>query len=1119
MAQKISLSYKNEPLYKVLDDVKKQSGYAVFYDYTLLEQASPVNISIKNAELVGALNELLKTQPFSYKIIEQTIVISKKEEQRSGVRSSIQISGTVKDERGEPLPGTTVMVKGRNQAVISNQDGGYTLIAEVNESLVFSFVGYKKLEIPVNGRAVINAVLEQDAARLNDVLVVGYGTQERKDITTAISSLKAEDINNYPGVGIDKALTGKMAGVQVIEPGGAPGSGISIKVRGTSTVTAGTSPLYVIDGVPMSDQDDNATGKRVNSLNDLNLNDVESVDVLKDASASAIYGSRGSNGVILITTKRGKKGKPQISYNAFGGWQQASKKIDMLDAYGFAQLVYDSHNNTYLDLLADQGKTGSVNDGNDVRRAKIGNTSAAFIPPDLLPYLNGETGLINTDWQDQVLRKAPIQSHSLSVRGGSDNIKYYLSGNYANQEGIVIGSGYKKYNGRLNLDATYDRLKLGTSLNFTNNIYDWVPTEGRFNDENIVSGALAMSPTMPVYNADGSYNYAQYSWGYSRAQVVNPVALAQLKTDRMNELRLVSNIFAQYDLTKDLNFRSSFGVNVKDWQRELFRPSTLPSTSTLTVPSIPTGTSRTKRNLNWVSENTFNYKKNMNGHSINAVAGFTAQKERSDANLISGTGYQNDLVQTLNYATTITDWSSTVQEWSLLSVLGRVQYSYQGKYLLSAALRTDGSSRFGSNNRWGYFPSASAGWNISEEKFMQNLPFISTLKLRTSYGVTGNFSIGNYAYLSQIGRDNYILGSGDGSLAPGYVPSTAGNENLKWEKNAMLNIGADIGLFNNQFSLQVDVYNSNTSDMLLNLPVPGTSGFRTAIRNVGKVNNKGVELTLSTAHQFGRFTMNHSANFSANRNKVTDLGGLNEIVSTSDNVIFFVTRVGQPIASYYTLVTNGVYLNAADVSNPANTPVPGARPGDFKFVNQDGNSVIDGNDKAVTGNYQPKFTYGYSGNFNYAWFDLSVAMQGTYGNKIANIYKRYIDNMEGNTNNMADALNRWVSEQNPGDGQTVRANRTAKGLNGQISTWHIEDGSYLRIRNITLGVTLPRKLTRSTGFSKIRLYTALQNPFTFTKYSGYNPEVDSRDNPLTPGVDYGTYPIAKSYNLGVNLEF
>ncbi|WP_165793047.1 SusC/RagA family TonB-linked outer membrane protein [Sphingobacterium haloxyli] len=1127
--KRVNLNLRNVSIKEALTEVQQQSGIRFMYDEDIRKYAKiRVNLTERNIPIKDAVTSILSRTNLTFEFTEGYLMIRERETPSQTPRQTRNnLTGQILEvNTAKAIPGATVRIVEIGKITVSDNDGFYEFPALPlgNYTVEVSYIGQEtqKSQVTINaGKDIIlNIGLDGASSQsLNEVVVVGYGTQEKKDVTTSIASLKADEINSFSGVGIDKAMTGKMAGVQVIETSGAPGSGISIKVRGSSTITAGTMPLYVIDGVPMSDQDDSGSGKRVNSLNDLNLQDVESIEVLKDASAAAIYGSRGSNGVVLITTKRGITGKPLIAYNSFGGWQETTKKMEMLDAYQYAQLVYDSHNNTYLDLLADQGKQGSISDGNDIRRANIGNNSAALIPPDLWPYIRGEQGLVDTDWQDQVLRQAAIQNHSLSVRGGSDNIKYYFSGNYVDQDGIVKGSGMEMINGRLNLDAQYNRLKLGTSINVTSTVYNWIPSEGRHTDENIVSSALAMSPTMPVYNSDGSYNFDQYSWGYSRAQVVNPVALAALKDDQMDQIRFKGNVFAEYELDRGLTLRTLFGYNVKDWQRAQFRPSTLPNEATRITPSIPSATSRTKRNVNWVSETTLKFKRKFGSHGINALAGFTAQKEHSSANLVAGTGYQNDLVKTLNYATTITDWSSTVQEWSLLSWLGRVQYDYEGRYLLSAAVRTDGSSRFGTNNRWGYFPSVSAGWNVAEEGFLKDNLVISTLKIRASYGQTGNFGIGNYAYLSRISQDNYILGAVDGRLAAGMVPSTSGNQNLKWEKNSMINLGTDIGLWNNSVNLQFDIYNSNTSDLLLDLPIPSTSGFATALRNVGKVNNKGIELVVNTNHQLGGLRMAHNANFSANRNKVVDLGGLNEIISTSDNVIYFVTRVGEPTASYQTLVTDGLYRSESELNDPDIPKVPGARPGDFKFVDQDGNNIIDGNDRIATGNYQPKFIYGYTSSLGYGIFDLSVAIQGTYGNKVGNIAKRYIDNMEGNTNNMVTALNRWVSEENPGDGQTIRANRTAKGLNGQISTWHIEDGSYLRIRDITFGVSLPNTLMHKIGVSRLRIYASLINPFTFTKYSGFNPEVSTRDNPLTPGVDYGTYPIAKSYNMGINLEF
>ena len=530
--------------------------------------------------------------------------------------------------------------------------------------------------------------------------------------------------------------------------------------------------------------------------------------------------------------------------------------------------------------------------------------------------------------------------------------------------------------------------------------------------------------------------------------------------------------------------------------------------------------------LNWVWENTLSYTTIIKDvHNLSAIAGWTAQKESVNTSLLAGNGYPNDLVHTMNAASAITSWNATAYEWSLLSALARVQYSYKGKYLLSAAARMDGSSRFGKNNRWGMFPSASAGWYISEEDFMKDIKWLTSLKLRASYGISGNFNIGNYEYYATLSEDNYVFGKADGTLASGLRPATAGNPDLGWEKTAMFNLGLEIGLFN-MLTLELDLYNSNTTDMLLNVPVAEFSGFSTVPMNIGKVNNKGVEFAISTTNTWGDFTWNNRFNISANRNEVKDLGGVDEMITTSESVTF-ITKVGEPIGNYYTLVTDGVFANQAEIDNSKNPDksqrkyayVSGAKPGDFRFKDMDGNMEIDENDRTITGNYMPKFTYGFSTELKYKWFDLSIALQGVQGNKIANIFRRCIDNMEGGNNCQVDALDRWQSESNPGSGYVVRANRSATGMNGTTSTWHIEDGSYMRIKNITFGYTLPKSLLTNVGISRARVYFSTQNPFTFTKYSGYNPEVNMKGGSLTPGIDYGTYPLSKSFVFGLNVTF
>jgi len=1058
---------------------------------------------------------------------------------RSFSQGTHAATGLVQGENGQPIPSVTVTVKNEaakfGASTTTDEKGAFNftrLPAGSGYSFIFSNVGYQgqvltgyKVE---EGRTLTLIVkMKILNSQLQGVVVIGYGAQNKKDVTTAISSLKSSDINNFASTGVDKAMTGKLAGVQVLQPDGAPGAGISIHVRGTGSITAGSDPLYVVDGIPLSDNDINGPGFKVNPLNSINVNDIESVDVLKDASASAIYGSRGSNGVVIITTKRGKKDKLAVDLNSYYGTQSVTKKIPMLNAKQYAQLIFDAHNNTYFDQLEAKGLTGSTSDDNATRLSKLGaastNTSLAYLlpPPEIFPYLNNQQGLTNTNWQDAIFQRAPMQSHTLSATGGSDNVQYYMSGNYLDQDGIVINSGYKRYAGRFNLDAHYDHLRLGASINYSYGIYHYLNTEGAFNNgnQNIIEGALVAAPFFPVHNPDGTYNFDQYKWQYSQSNGVNPVALAMLKKDVTYEKKLLSTIYAEYEFIKDLKYKVSFGANISDFNRSTFIPSTLPSPLTLTTPSVPTGSYIANQVTNWMVENTLNYRKKWGYNVIQALAGFTLQRERSNASNVAATGYPNDLVQTLNGATTITSFTSAINEWSLLSGLSRLQYSFKDRYLFSAAIRADGSSRFGPNTKYGYFPSASAGWIVSDEDFMKDSKVFSALKLRASYGITGNFQIGNYAYLATLAPANYILGpSASSTLNSGLFQNTPGNPSLGWEKTAAFNVGTDMSLFSGVLNVTIDAYTNNTSHLLLNVPVPATTGYSTSLVNIGKLNNRGIEATLSNSSVIGKFRFTNSINFSANRNRVVDLGGVSSIITEAQNVIYFITEVGKPIGNYYTLVKTGVYKDQADVDN-TKAKVPGAKPGDFKFKDVNGDGVIDGNDKAITGNYQPKFMYGYSGQLQYGAFDLNVAAQGLYGNTIANVAQRHYNSTESYGNNTTDALHRWVSPTDPGNGVIARANRSETGLNAQISTYHLSPGSYLRIRDLTLGYSLPDKMMRRTKLAGVRFYCTAQNPFTFTKYNGYNPEVSIDPNPLQPGVDYGSYPIAKTFLLGLNLKF
>lgn len=1121
----VTVDVKNKPVKEILKVIENSSSYKFFYNENLKGLDNVTSLKVTNATIDVTMAQLLENTLVAFKKQDNNIILltPKKEKVESG-NSPIKYSGRILDNKQEPIIGGTILVKGTQTGTITDIDGKFSIDATQGSFLLISYIGYLSQEIKVGDKTDLTITLLENSKVLDDVVVVGYGVQRKRDVTTSISSVRASDIQDMAVSSIEQALVGRMAGVQITQPNGTPGAGFDIKVRGVGTVTAGSSPLYVIDGVPLSDDTGNATGLSVSPLASIDMADIESIEILKDASAAAIYGSRGSNGVVIITTKKGKDGKPVVQYSAHIGAQSVSKKIDVLDAYEYSQLVFEGHNAAYYDQLRNAGKTNLYDPWatnqqrwDNLKTGAINDNQGWMMPPEVLPYVRGEQGLTNTNWQDAVLRTGFIQKHSLSISGGNKNIKYLVSGNYQDEEGVVINSAFTKMGFRTKTDMHYNKFKIGGNINLTRNIFGLVNSEGRYANDGVLSTALGAAPIYPIRNADGEFNYEQNNISYGQSKLNNPVAIASLIDDKMTALQMLATGYVEYEIIKDLSIKTQGSWSYNNYVRDYYRPAALPSSTDRMPPSNPIAESRTKNKYTWVWENTMNYKKKFDKHTLTGLAGWTAQKYQGNANRITATDLPlNDLISSIPGNSTATKYDSSKEAWSLLSALARAQYNYDGKYLFSAAIRSDGSSRFGKNNRWGYFPSVSGAWYMTEEEFMKSMPWISNLKLRTSWGVTGNMSIGNYASYGIVDGDNYPLG---GSSAIGMKESTYGNPNIGWEKTSQVNVGAEIGLFK-WLNLEIDVYQGTTTDMLLEVPVMEVSGFSTVLQNIGKLTNKGIELTLSTNHKIGNVMWTNSANYAANRNKVKSLGDASQMITQSNGVIDFITKVGEPIGNYYTYVTDGVYQNQAEIdADIANgIIVPNARPGDFRFKKYGSDNIINADDKVITGNYLPKFTYGYSTNVKYKMFDLSMALQGVYGNQIANINRRYLANMEGNANQLGVVRDRWVSESQPGNGDVYRANRSATGMNSVISTWHIESGSYMRIREITFGFTFPKHMLSRLGVSNLRIYGSAFNPFTFTKYSGYNPEVSTDSSPIMQGVDYGTYPLAKSFVFGVNFS-
>lgn len=1121
----ITVNLKNISLRASLKKIEQVSNYKFFYSESLPDLNQKVSLNVKDATIEQTMTQLLSRMELTYKKEKGNVIVLIPKEHN--IQTTKTVTGSVLDADGEPIIGASVVVKGESHGTITDTNGKFTL-SDVSEKaiLTISYIGYKTVDFSTAGQTLVKVILQEDSKMIDEVIVVGYGVQRKRDVSTAISSIRASDIADVAATSIEQALVGRMAGVQITQPNGTPGAGFEVKVRGVGTVTAGSSPLYVIDGVPLSDDTGDATGITVSPLASIETSDIESIEVLKDASAAAIYGSRGSNGVVIITTKQGKEGKPVVKYNGYAGAQMITDKIDVLNAYEYSQLVFDGHNNAYYDQLKTAGKADLYDPyatnqqrWDNLKTGSINENQGWMLPPEILPYMKGEKGLVDTDWQDAVLRTGFVTKHNLSVSGGNKNIKYMLSGNYQNEEGIVINSDFTKMGFRAKVDVNYNRWKFGGNINLTRNIYNLVNTEGRYGDDGVLSLALGAAPIYPVYDENGDFNYEHNHTSYGQSKLNNPVAVATLIEDQMTSIQMLGTAYVEYKILKDLTYKMQGSWNYNNYVRDYYRPAALPNSANRTPPSNPTAESRTKNKYTWVWENTVNYKKKINKvHSISALAGWTAQRYQSNANRITATDLpMNDLIHTIPGNSTATKFDSNKEAWSLLSGIARAQYNYADKYLFSAAIRADGSSRFGENNRWGYFPSVSGAWYVTEEKFMKPLSsWLTNLKLRASWGETGNMSIGNYASYGIVNGDNYVFG---GIYSIGSKESTYGNPDLSWEKTSQVNLGLELGLFN-WLNIEVDIYKGMTSDMLLDVPVMEASGFSTILQNIGKVENKGIEITLGTNINLGKVRWTNSFNYAMNRNKVKSLGGATEMVTQANNVIDFITKVREPIGNYYTYVTDGVYKNQAEIETDIANGiiVPNAQPGDFRFKKYGKDDTINADDKQITGNYMPDFTYGYSTSLRYKSFDFSFSLQGVYGNEIANINRRYLANMEGNANQLAITKERWQSKDNPGSGNVYKANRSATGMNSVISTWHIEDGSYMRIREITLGYTFSKQLLKRIGIGNLRIYGSAFNPFTFTKYSGYNPEVSTNSSPIMQGVDYGTYPLSRSLVFGINFS-
>lgn len=1104
----LTLKLENASIKQLFNSIKEHSEFTFVYNDDDIENLGKISVNVSKSTVEEILDHCLTGTGMTYEVRDKVIIIVPKEEEESIPEKPEEISqerlitGKVTDENGNPLPGVSIQAKGTGKGTITDAEGKYTIeIGEEVKILTFSFVGMKTEEILIRDQTRIDVTLLENLTEIEEVVAVGYGFLNRKNVTGSISKVTSTLIEDMPDISFQNKLTGKLAGVNVSQTTGVPGGNVSISIRGTGSISAGNDPLIVIDGFPISDGQNTSSvqGSRPgngprqenpqNSLSTLNPNDIESVEVLKDAAAAAIYGSRGSNGVILITTKKGTFGKPVYSFNTYWGSQHVSKTYDMMDAYEFAKQNFISRKN--------------------------GGSLSGYLN-EWYPYLIGESGLTNTDWQDALFRAALLQNYDLSVKGGTKTIKYYLSGNYNNQDGIIIGSGYKRFGLRTNLDVDLsDRLRLGINMSPSLTVSDLVPSENPYFVDGVVNLALLSIPTESIYNEDGSYNFNQNTASGS-GPFVNPIALANGIDDKLKQTRLLVSTYLDYKILEGLTFRTQLGLDFNNWNRAYYRPSWIPVRGT-EAPSKPTARNFSTQEYNWLVENTLTYDKLFNEkHHLNILVGYTAQKDLIERNGLYATDFPNDFVQTLN-AGEITSGFSAISEWSLLSYLSRVSYDYEGKYLISTSIRRDGSSRFGKNTKWGYFPSISAGWRISDEEFF-NSKTISDLKLRASYGNTGNFSISNYGAIALLEGADYILND---SKINGIAPATSPNADLSWEKNSVYNFGLDVGFFKDKLILNTDYYISQTKDLLMSLPVPGSSGFSSSLQNIGEIENRGFELSVTNSASIGEFNIITTANIATNKNKVLSTGRNNESIIASGGIeSTHITMVGEPLGSYYGYNVLGVYTSQEQLDEFPHQA--DAVLGDFIFEDINNDGVINSEDRMILGDIFPDYIFGFSSKISYKNIYFNISIQGKQNYEVLHLAQRYLGSLQTFSNYRADIFeNSYISPEKPGNGEVYRPNSSPTNDNDALSSYHIEDGSYVRIQNITLGYNFPKRVFgRLSNLETLRIYTTAVNPVTFTNYPGYNPDVNQRPgNSLTPGEDYGTYPLSRNFIFGINISF
>lgn len=1069
---KVSIRMNNVKLDKILNEIENQTDYLFIYN-NQVDINKITSVKVKNEAVAQVLDRILSGTGINYELEGTHIILTTEAiKDLHAQQQAKTVTGTVTDVSGEPIIGANIRIKGTTTGTITDIDGNFSIKAEPQSVIEVSYIGYLTQETVINNQKSIRFLLKEDTKTLDEVVVIGYGVQKKADLTGSVANINTEKLNTQSNANIGQALQGKIAGVDIVSQGGAPGSGTRIMVRGIGTLN-NASPLYIVDGMYM------------NSIDHINPNDIASIDVLKDASSAAIYGSRAANGVIIVTTKEGSntEGKPIIDLSVNLGISTASKFLDMLDAKGWAEVT-------------------------TIARQAIGK-----------PALDMATDLANkpdNDWQDIMFRPALMQNYNLSVKGGGKYSTYYTGLGYFNQDGIVKGTNYQRYNIQSKNDYKRGIFSAGTNLIISFSHDKPLHQELR---GGMIGTILQSVPTLEKYDDTREGGY-----GGTYGDVVNiphPLAIIDDNImDRYNEnVKIFANLYAQIELFKGLKYKLNL---TPDFSFERYKNYLNKYDFGLATNSITQLTERQRRRRNILVENLLTFDRTFGEHKISALAGYTYQDSRFRHIQAYGEGLPQGLEE-IDAATT--NRSNEGNSWRsvLTSILGRVFYSYQNKYLFTATIRRDGSSKFGKNNRYGYFPSFSLGWNVAEEKFMENVHWLDQLKLRGGYGVLGNQEIDNYQYSSTITTGiNYP--DGNGGLLQGAFPKNFANPDIKWEETAMTNVGIDFMAFNYRLSLTADYYVKNTKDILLTVPIPISSGgANDPIRNAGKIRNNGFEFNLGWMDQPNpdiSYGINLIGSF--NKNKVIAMGSESGSIkggSTNQNITTSETKAGYPIGGYWLISTAGYFNSQEEVDAYAKDGKkiqPAAEPGDIKFVDANNDGVINDDDRVFQGSPFPDFTFALNGNMRYKNFDLSIGLQGVLGNKIYNATRQTLEDVTKGSNFLASCLDYWTPENKNASHPRLTWDDPNRNTRAE-SDRYLENGSYLRLRSVQLGYTFPQTWFKG-AIQHARVYINAENLFTITSYSGYSPDVNA-DNANYRGFDNFIYPTNRTFMLGLNVTF